>query len=92
MPRVAQAPVRAQRVVAAPQQTPVEDVDSDEAEDVAQELAPEFVEVAHSKSLVKPEATAQPAGSWLNFRDANDVRRAFILNEVLGKPKAMRKR
>lgn len=80
------------RVLHQPQAGPAEDVDSDEAEEVAEQLAPEFVEVSRASTLVKPEETAAQAKSWLNFRDANEVRRAFILKEVLGKPKALSRR
>ncbi len=76
-------------IVAAP---PMEDVDSDEAESVAENLAQGYLEVAHSKTLVKPEEKAAAAKPVFSLRDADDIRRAFILNEVLGKPKAMRKR
>lgn len=88
MPRmqVARAP---RPVVTAP---PMEDVDSDEAEEVAENLAQSFLEVAHSKTLVKPEEIAAAAKPVFSLRDADDIRRAFILNEVLGKPKATRKR
>ncbi|MCC6149513.1 MAG: hypothetical protein IT461_04620 [Planctomycetes bacterium] len=76
-------------VVAAP---PMEDVDSDEATEVAENLAQGYLEVAQSKTLVKPEEKAVAAKPVFSLRDADDIRRAFILNEVLGKPKAMRKR
>lgn len=74
------------------QQAATEDEDSDEAEDVAKTLAPEFVEVAHAKTLVKAEEEARPERTWLNLRDRDEVRRAFVLQEVLGKPKAARRR
>jgi hypothetical protein len=71
---------------------PMEDVDSDEAESVAGTLAQDYLEVAHSRTLVKPEERAAPEKPAFSLRDAEDIRRAFILNEVLGKPKAARKR
>ena len=43
-------------------------------------------------ALVKPEQAAATAKPVFSLRDADDIRRAFILNEVLGKPKATRKR
>ncbi len=88
MPRMqtARAP---QPIVSAP---PMEDVDSDEEESVAENLAQGYLEVAHAKSLVKPEEMAAAAKPVFSLRDADDIRRAFILNEVLGKPKATRKR
>lgn len=88
MPRQ-QMPRTLHPVVAAP---PMEDVDSDEAESVAEHLAQDYLEVAHSKTLVKPEEIAAAAKPVFSLRDADDIRRAFILNEVLGKPKATRKR
>ena len=71
---------------------PAEDIDSDEAESVAENLAQDYLEVAHSTTLVKPEQAAATAKPVFSLRDADDIRRAFILNEVLGKPKATRKR
>ncbi len=87
MPRQ-QMPRTPHAIVSAP---PMEDVDSDEAEEVAENLAQGYLEVAHSKTLVKPEEMAAAAKPVFSLRDADDIRRAFILNEVLGKPKATRK-
>ncbi len=85
-PQISRAP---RQIVAAP---PMEDIDSDEAESVAENLAQDYLEVAHAKTLVKPEELAIAAKPVFSLRDADDIRRAFILNEVLGKPKATRKR
>lgn len=88
MPRVAQRSVPLHTRHPA---LPAEDVDSDEAEDVARQLAPQFVEMAHAQTLVTPEDEPAPKVDTLDLRNPLEARRAFILKEVFGKPRALRR-
>ncbi|GIK52626.1 MAG: hypothetical protein BroJett014_15990 [Planctomycetota bacterium] len=71
-----------------------EDEDSDEAVAVAQELAPDYIEVANATRLADLDrgAAVEPAMPALNLRNVAEVRRAVIMQEILGKPRALRRR
>lgn len=79
----------------APAGTPLtQDVDSNEAVAVAKELAPEYMEVANAPRLSEMEgaAVAEAPAEVLNLRDLTELRRALIMQEILGKPRALRRR
>ncbi len=79
---------------AAPPAAAAEDEDSDEAVAVAQELAPDYIEVANATRLADLDrgAAVEPAMPALNLRNVAEVRRAVIMQEILGKPRALRRR
>ncbi len=84
-------PAQPQRVAAPPAITAPSSASHN---DVAAQLAPEMVTMANARNLTPQVATVAarkvPVGSWL--KSTNDVRRALVLNEILGKPLSMRRR
>ena len=72
--------------------TPQPEGDSALAMEVAQQLAPDFVKIAHSTSLLRPETIEDADSSTLiNLREPGAARRAILLNEILRKPLGLRR-